>query len=230
MASNLETLFDARRELVTWASHDLRTPLASIRAMLEAIEDDLATPDHYLPAIREQVQSLTRIVDDLFELARIDAGALALELRDVSLVSVVESCLRGLEAEADARRIRLEARLGPDSPLVFCAPDKVERVLYNLLTTALRHTPSDGSVAVRVEPRANEVEVTVEDTGEGLTDEASRRMFERFWRGDRSRSGGGAGLGLAIVRGIVEAHQGRATVRNVTGGCTFEVTLPAAPA
>jgi signal transduction histidine kinase len=229
MASNLERLFDARRELVTWASHDLRTPLASIRAMLEAIEDDLETPDHYLPAISEQVQSLTRLVDDLFELARIDAGALTLELRNVSLISVVESCLRGVEAEAGARRIRLEARLGPDSPHVYCAPDKVERVLYNLLTNALRHTPSDGAVAIVLEPLTDELQVSVEDTGTGLPAEAGRRVFDRFWRGDVARrpSNGGAGLGLAIARGLVEAQGGRIWAETrVGGGTRVSFTLP----
>jgi signal transduction histidine kinase len=229
MATNLERLFDARRELVAWASHDLRTPLASIQAMLEAIEDGLETPDHYLPAITEQVQSLTRLVEDLFELARIDSGALTLELQSVSLVGVVESCLRGLEAEAGARHIRLEARLGNHSPDVYCAPDKVERVLFNLLVNALRHTPSDGAVAVIVEPLTDdELQVSVEDTGIGLPTDAVRRMFDRFWRGDLARTtNGGAGLGLAIARGLVEAQGGRiwAEARS-EGGTRVSFTLP----
>jgi signal transduction histidine kinase len=229
MATNLERLFDARRELVAWASHDLRTPLASMQAMLEAIEDGLAAPDHYLRAIGEQVQNLSRLVDDLFELARIDAGALTLELRDVSLVSVVESCLRGVEAEADARRIHLEARLGGDSSQVYCAPDKVERVLYNLLANALRHTPSDGAVAVTVETLANELQISVEDTGSGLPAHAVRRAFDRFWRGDlaRTTSNGGAGLGLAIARGLIEAQGGRIWAEPRTeGGTRVSFTLP----
>lgn len=229
MATSLERLFDARRELVAWASHDLRTPLASIQAMLEAIEDGLAAPDHYLPTIREQVQNLTRLVDDLFELARIDAGALTLELHEVSAVSVVESCLRGLEAEADARRVRLQPRLGGESLLVHCAPDKVERVLYNLLTNALHHTPSDGAVAVVLEPLANEIQISVEDTGVGLPAHAIHRMFDRFWRGDLSRttSNGGAGLGLAIARGLVEAQGGRIWAEaRAEGGTRVSFTLP----
>jgi signal transduction histidine kinase len=229
MASNVERLFDARRELVAWASHDLRTPLASIQAMLEAVEDGFETPDHYLPAIREQVQSLIRLVEDLFELARIDAGALTLELQNVSLVTVVESCLRGLEAEAEARHIRLEARLGDGSPDVYCAPEKVERVLYNLLVNALRHTPSDGAVAIIVESQTDELQISVEDTGVGLPTHAVRRMFDRFWRGDpaRTTSDGGAGLGLAIARGLVEAQGGRiwAEVR-AEGGTRVSFTLP----
>jgi signal transduction histidine kinase len=231
MTTSLEELFDARRELVAWASHDLRTPLASLQAMLEAVEDGLADPAHYLPAMSEQVRVLTSLVDDLFELARIDTGALQLEVREAQLAGLVASCLRGIEAEADARRVRLESHLREPVPTVWCAPDQVERVLYNLLTNALRHTPSDGSVAVLVEPLAEEVRVTVEDSGEGLAPDAARRMFDRFWRGDRARSRprGGAGLGLAIARGLVEAQGGRIWAENGrAGGARVSFTLPAA--
>jgi signal transduction histidine kinase len=227
-AANLEQLFDARRQLVAWASHDLRTPLASLQAMLEALEDGLAEPDRYLPAMREQVRTLGMLIDDLFELARIDAGVLQLELRDSALSPVVESCLRGLEAEAEARQVRLEARV--DGAIAArCAPEQVERVLFNLLTNALRHTPSDGSVAVVVEPGADEVRVSVEDTGAGITQDALRRMFDRFWRADRARSSDGAGLGLAIARGLVEAQGGRIWAENRPGGgARVYFTLPAA--
>jgi signal transduction histidine kinase len=230
MAERIAELFDARTQLVAWASHDLRTPLASIQAMLEALEDGLAEPERYLPALREQVERLGMLVDDLFELARIDAGALTLELREAPLSGLVDSCLRGLEAEAQARRVTLGAAVD-DRVTVRCAPEKVERVLVNLLTNALRHTPSDGTVAVRAEPRAQEVEVTVEDTGDGLEPEAVSRMFDRFWRGDRARTSGagaGAGLGLAIARGLVEAHGGRIWAESRPGGgARVSFTLPA---
>jgi signal transduction histidine kinase len=229
MAANIEELFDARRQLVAWASHDLRAPLASLRAMLEALEDGLAEPGEYLPAIGEQVQTLSLLVDDLFELARIDAGVLRLELRDASLRGVVESCVRALEAEARTRRIHLEARIDPAVSQVWMAPEKVERVLLNLLTNALRHTPSDGSVAVVVEPRDGRVVVAVDDTGQGLTPLAARRMFERFWRGDEARTPatGGAGLGLAIAQGLVEAHGGEIWAENrAAGGARIAFTLP----
>jgi signal transduction histidine kinase len=227
-ASNLEELFDARRQLIAWASHDLRTPLGSLQAMLEALEDGLAEPDRYLPAMRDQVRTLGMLIDDLFELARLDAGIVPLELSESPLSPVVDSCLRALEAEAEARRVRLEARV-EQRVAARCAPEKVERVLFNLLTNALRHTPSDGSVAVLVEPDGPEVLVTVEDTGEGLTPDAARRMFERFWRSDRARSGDGAGLGLAIARGLVEAQGGRIWAENRPGGgARISFTLPAA--
>jgi signal transduction histidine kinase len=226
MAADLEQLFDARRELVAWASHDLRTPISALQAMLEAIEDGLVEPAEYLVSIRQQVRTLSARVDDLFELARIDAGALTFELHDAELIGLVDGCVRSLEAEALSRGVRLESR-GVRAARARCAPDKVERVLLNLITNALRHTPSDGSVAVVVEGSEREVQVTVEDTGEGLEDGAERRMFERFWRGDRARSGDGAGLGLAIARGLVEAQGGRIWAeRRVGGGARVSFTLP----
>jgi signal transduction histidine kinase len=231
MAENVERLFDARRQLVAWASHDLRTPITSLLAMLEAIEDGLAEPDRYLAAMREQVERLGVLVDDLFELARIDAGVLSLELRDAPLPGVVDSCLRGFEAEARSRGVRLEARIPETVPPVRCAPEQVERVLFNLLTNALRHTPSDGSVAVVVRPDSAEVEVAVEDTGTGLSGEARERMFERFWRGDPARAGenGGAGLGLAIAQGLVQAQGGRIWAEaRPGGGSRICFTLPTA--
>jgi signal transduction histidine kinase len=225
MGANLQRLFDTRRELVAWASHDLRTPLASMQAMLEALEDGLATPEEYVPALREQVRLLSGLVDDLFELARIDAGALTLELQRLPVAGVVSSSLRGVEAEARLRGVRLASEVG-DVEARF-APDKVERVLLNLLTNALRHTPTDGSVAVRVQAGAGEVQVAVEDTGDGLDEEARTRMFERFWRADRSRSSRGTGLGLAIARGLVEAHGGRIWAENrEDGGARVCFTLP----
>jgi signal transduction histidine kinase len=233
MATNLEQLFDARRQLVAWASHDLRTPLASLRAMVEALEDGLAGPEEYLPAIREQLETLTLLVEDLFELARIDAGVLTLEVRDEPLGELISSCLRALDAEARSRNVHLEARLGSPDPVVRIAPDKVERVLLNLLTNAVRHTPSDGAVSVVVQPNSDHVTVAVEDTGAGLTPGAAQRMFERFWRDDesRARASGGAGLGLAIAQGLVHAHGGTIWAENSsTGGARVAFTLPLAKA
>jgi len=228
MGANLSRLFDTRRELVAWASHDLRTPLANMQAMLEALEDGLGSPEEYVPVLREQVRALSLLVDDLFELARIDAGALTLELHRLPVAPVVSSSLRGVEAEARSRHVTLAAEVEEDVTARF-APEKVERVLMNLLTNALRHTPSDGAVAVRVEPRMGEVRVAVEDTGEGLDAEAQERMFERFWRGDQARSARGSGLGLAIARGLVEAHGGRIWAEDREGGgVRVCFTLPAA--
>jgi signal transduction histidine kinase len=233
MAANLESVFDARRELVAAASHDLRTPVGSITAMLEALEDELAEPAEYLPLLRDQARRLAVLVEDLFELARIDSGALAHELREVFLGPLVESCIRGFAAEARARNVRLERSLDLATRPARCAPDQVERVLLNLLTNALRHTPSDGTVAVSLAADEDQVRVTVEDTGEGLTPESARRMFDRFWRGDAARrsSADGAGLGLAIARGLVEAQGGTIWAEpREEGGARVSFTLPAAGA
>jgi signal transduction histidine kinase len=229
MAASLQRLFEARRELVAWASHDLRTPLANMQAMLEAVDDGLARFEDYLPALHEQVRTLSGLVDDLFELARIDSGALTLQLRRAELEGLVSSCLRSVEAEARARHVVLGASVDPGVVATF-EPAKVERVLLNLLTNALHHTPSDGSIAVLVQPADEHVvRITVEDTGTGLTPESSRRMFERFWRADPARSSRGAGLGLAIARGLVEAHGGRIWAENRPGGgARVSFTLPAA--
>jgi signal transduction histidine kinase len=233
MAGELERLFDARRQLVAHASHDLRTPLASLQAMLEAIEDGLVPAEDYLPAMHDQVRHLGRLVDDLFELARIDAGALDLELREVRLDGLVEGCVRGVEARAEARGVRLESHVEGGVPAVRCAPDHLERVLLNLLTNALRHTPSDGSVAVLVASASDGVRISVEDTGEGIAPEALEQAFERFWRADsaRRRDGAGAGLGLAIARGLVEAQGGRIWAEERPGGgARVSFVLPAATA
>ena len=227
MGESLQRLFDSRRELVAWASHDLRTPLANMQAMLEALEDELGTPQEYLPALRAQVGVLSRLVDDLFELARIDAGALTLELQQLPIAPVVSSSLRGVGADARLRHVRLASEVDESLTARF-EPEKVERVLMNLLTNALRHTPTDGAIAVRVNPVDGVVQVAIEDSGQGLDAEARARMFERFWRADHSRSSNGAGLGLAIARGLVEAHGGRIWAEDREGGgARVCFTLPA---
>jgi signal transduction histidine kinase len=233
MATNIEKLFDARRQLVAWASHDLRAPVAAIQAMLEAIEDGVATQDDYLGALREQTASLAALIDDLFELAQIDAGALTLELTETPLVELLKSCVHGLEAEARSRAVRLKLELEEPLPAAHCAPRHVQRVMLNLLTNALRHTPSDGAVVVTARPVGAELEVLVEDTGEGLSEQAEARMFDRFWREDQARtpSGGRAGLGLAIAHGLIEAQGGRVWAENrATGGAAVGFSLPLAQA
>lgn len=227
MGRSLERLFDSRRELVAWASHDLRTPLASMQAMLEAEQDGLAEPGEYTDALHRQVRLLSSIVDDLFELARIDAGAITLDLEDASVGAIAESCLHGFEAEARAQDVRLVARIDAALPLVRCAPDKVERVLVNLLTNALRHTPAGGLVELVVQLEPGRVLVAVDDTGPGLPPGAAESMFDSFWRGDAARTADGAGLGLAIAKGLVRAHGGSIRAEGRPGGgARVAFTLP----
>jgi signal transduction histidine kinase len=199
-----------------------------MQAMLEAIDDGLAEPAEYLPALHDQVGVLSSLVADLFELARIDAGVLTLHIEAAAIDGVVDSCVRSFQVEARAKGVSLETRIAAPTPAVSCAPEKVERVLYNLLTNALRHTPADGSIAVIVQPNGDSVTVAVEDTGEGVDEQTAERMFERFWRGESSRTSPGSGLGLAIARGLVEAQGGRIwTEPRPEGGARVAFTLPA---
>jgi signal transduction histidine kinase len=231
MTSRLEELFDARRQLVAWASHDLRAPVSSLKAMLEAIEDGVAEPEHYLPAMQQQVHGLRILIDDLFELAQIEANDTAFETYGVPVGPLVESSLDAFAAEASARRISLERRLEAGLPDVEVAPEKIERVLQNLLANAVHHTPPEGSIVVGAERVNSSVVVAVEDTGQGIPPGAARTMFDRFWRGDpaRDRNGEGAGLGLAIAKGLVERHGGAiwAEARD-GGGARIAFTLPVA--
>jgi signal transduction histidine kinase len=228
--AQLDRLFETRRNLIAWASHDLRTPLASLQAMTEALEDKLADPTQYLAEMRTQVRMLSRLVDDLFELSRIETGALSLGLMDVRIDDLAAECVSTVRVDATRRRIDL--RIDRDGEaLARCDPDKIERVLMNLLANALRHTPSDGAVAVHVASGAGEVTISVEDTGDGLPAGSGDRVFESFWRADPSRTAatGGAGLGLAIARGIVEAHGGRIWAEDRSGGgARFVFSLPSA--
>jgi signal transduction histidine kinase len=233
MAQKLSRLFETRRNLVAWASHDLRAPLSSLQGMIEALEDGLAEPGQYLPEMRRQVRTLSRLVDDLFELSRIETGTLTLALMDVSVTELAAQCVRSLLPTAERRGVHLSIQGGSQMARARCDPDKTERVLLNLLTNALRHTPDDGSIAVRVANAGAAVEVVVEDTGQGVPDGAVDRVFESFWRADPSRTPetGGAGLGLAIARGLVEAQGGRIWAENrPEGGARFRFTVPAAVA
>jgi len=228
----------ARRELVAAVSHDLRTPLASALALLEAVADgvagDEATEERYLRSARRELQHLGRLVDDLFELAKVDSGVMKLDLEECSLADLVSDTLSGFRSKAERRGVRLVGEVPREADPVLASPPKLQRVLHNLLGNALRHTPADGTVAVRAERRGEEVAVEVSDTGEGIPPEDLRRVFERSFRGERSRSratGGaeedtGAGLGLAIARGLVEAHGGRMSVESRPGeGARFRFTL-----
>jgi signal transduction histidine kinase len=221
----------SRRELVAWISHDLRTPLAGLRAMSEALEDGVATdPDRYLRQIRTEVERLDGMVGDLFELSRIHAGALALAPARLSVRDLVGDALAGAGPLAREQGVRLVGDRVEPVPVEVDGKE-MSRVLGNLLVNAIRRTPADGTVAVAAERGPDgAVMLSVTDGCGGIPDDELTRVFDTGWRGSDARTPpAGAGLGLAIVRGIVEAHQGRATVRNIPGGCRFEVTLPAAP-
>ncbi|MCC7353461.1 MAG: hypothetical protein IT330_06855, partial [Anaerolineae bacterium] len=225
----------ARRDLIAAVSHDLRTPLASIRAMAEALADgvvpDEATRQRYTVAIQREAQGLNLLIDDLFELARLDAGALKLQMERASLADLVSDTLESLSAQAAQKGVRLRGEVAPALMPVTMDAVKVQRVLVNLVQNAIRHTPADGSIAVTARPVSEGwVQIEIRDTGEGISPQDLSHVFDRFYRGDKSRSRetGGAGLGLAIAKGIVEAHGGRIWVESPSGqGAAFTFTLPA---
>ncbi|WP_326600745.1 sensor histidine kinase [Streptomyces sp. NBC_01803] len=222
-------LESSRRELVAWISHDLRSPLAGLRAMAEALEDGIAEdPDRYHRQIRGEVERLSDMVGDLFELSRVQAGSLTLTPARLSVYDLISDAIAGADPLARERGVLL-ADDGVEPLPVEVDGKEMSRVLANLLVNAIRHTPADGTVAVAASRRAGSVVLSVTDGCGGIPAEDLPRVFDTGWRGTDARTPpAGAGLGLAIVRGIVEAHAGRTGVRNVPGGCRFEVILPAA--
>jgi signal transduction histidine kinase len=225
----LETL---RRDLIAWVSHDLQTPLASVQAVLEALADgvveDPETVHRYLSTAQRDIRALSALIDDLFQMAQLDAGGLSLDLAENSLSDLISDTLESFSELAGRRVVDLQGSVQPGIDPVWMDGQRIGRVLNNLVGNALQHTPPGGFVRVnaRREPRFIQVEVL--DTGEGIQAEDLPHVFERFYRGEksRSRSTGGAGLGLAIAKGIVEAHGGRIGLESNPQGTRFFFTLP----
>ncbi len=221
----------ARSQLVAAASHDLRTPLASLRLLVESIDDGVATGetrDRYLREIRTHVAVLSDLVDDLFELSRIEAGDISWTLRQVELGELIGDTVAAMRAPADERGVRIAAELPAGGLVAEANAEKLQRVLFNLIQNAIRHTPADGSVTVRARPAGGDVEIEVSDDGEGVPAGAGERVFEAFYRGDAARGDNGAGLGLAISRAIVEAHGGRIWLEDGHPGTRVRFTLKSA--
>ena len=223
-----EALEASRRDLVAWVSHDLRTPLAGMRAMAEALEDGMvADPAEYHRQIRLDVDRLAGLVDDLFELSRIQAGALQLSMDDVALGELVEQSVHDVDVLARTRGVHLtgEATAGA----VVADRHELRRALVNLVVNAVRHTPDDGAVSVTARRDGDEAVLSVQDGCGGIPDGELARVFEAGFRGEPSRTPGpdtGGGIGLAIVAGIVAAHHGTVDVANVGPGCRFAIRLP----
>jgi signal transduction histidine kinase len=223
----------SRRELIAWVSHDLRTPLAGIRAMVEALADgvvdDSETVSEYYDALQRETDRLSSLVDDLFELSRINAGALNLQIESVSLGDLVSDVLAATAGTARKRGVKLEGKLVQDEIEVAASTPEISRALLNLVENAIRHTPSDGAVWVEGGVQDRHAYLSVADECGGIPDQEVDRVFDLAWRGESARTptdGGGGGLGLAIARGIVEAHHGDISVRNDNGGCRFTMRLP----
>jgi signal transduction histidine kinase len=220
-----------RRDLVAWVSHDLRTPLAGMRAMAEALEDgvvvDPETVAEYHRRIRVETDRMAGLVDDLFELSRITAGALRMSPVRVPLGDVVSDAVASAAPVAAARGIKLVAE-ETGWPVVEGSEPELARILANLLRNAIRYTPDDGTVTVTGGRDGDEGWLAVTDACGGIPDADLPRVFDVAFRGEAARTpGSGGGLGLAIVRGLVEAHRGAVAVSNVEGGCRFVVRLPA---
>ncbi len=231
MAESLEKAETTKRQMIADVAHELRTPITIVRAGLEGLRDGVLTPttDNFA-ALHDKVLLTTRLVADLQELALADAGALSLHLEDCDLVPILGRIRSTIGAQLEDDRVRLAIETPVDAPAVRADPQRVEQVLLNLLSNASRYTPADGTIRISLEREGPErVKVSVCDTGPGLNPEDLARVFERFYRSDRSRAGGGAGLGLPIAKALVEAHGGRIWAENVAGGgACFRFTLPTA--
>lgn len=229
-------LEQSRRDLVAWASHDLRTPLAAVRAMNEAMLDgvvhDAETVTRYRQQIHREAEHLGRLIDDLFEMAQMDAGHLNLTRKRTALPDLIVDALSSSSARAAQQHVTVQSEVEDDLPVLDIAPDKIRRVLYNLLDNAIHHTPPGGTVTLTARRAGRGVEVSIHNTGSVIAPEDLPHIFERFYRGERSRaqsSSGyrGTGLGLAITRGFVEAHGGSINATSALAtGTTFTFILP----
>jgi signal transduction histidine kinase len=222
---------EARRQLVAAASHDLRTPLASLRLLVESIDDGVATGetrDRYLKEIRTHVAVLSDLIDDLFELSRIEAGDISWTIHKIELGDLIGDTVAAMRAPADERGVSIAAELPAGELVASANAEKVQRVLFNLIQNAIRHTPADGSVTVRARTAGSDVEVEVADNGEGVPAGDGERAFEAFYRGDASRGDDGAGLGLAISKAIIEAHGGKIWLEDGMPGTRVHFTLKSA--
>ncbi len=222
-----------RHELLAWTSHDLQTPLASMQAMVEALADDMVEDEHtrqrYLTTIQREIQSLSTLIDDLLQIAQIDAGGLKVDPAWNSLADLISDALEAFSELASQAGIHLTGEAAPDLDPVWFDAARIGRVLANLIRNALQYTPTGGEIRLNAWREKGEVLVEVQDTGEGITAEDLPLIFDMFYRGEKSRSRttGGSGLGLAIARGLIEAHHGTISASSTVGkGTTIRFVLP----
>ncbi len=221
----------ARRELVAAVSHDLRTPLTNLRLVADAVGDGVlpdADRDAYLSQLSVHVRQLGALIDDLFELSRLEAGDIRWSVEHVDLTGLVQETVDSMRSQAALSSVEVRTELAGDRVRAQANPEQLQRVLFNLIQNAVRHTPADGSVVVRAAVRGNDIQVEVADTGAGIPPDSRERIFDAFVRGDDARTTDGAGLGLAIARAIVEAHGGRIWLADADVGTRVRFTVPAA--
>jgi two-component system, OmpR family, phosphate regulon sensor histidine kinase PhoR len=228
--SELRRLEAVRRDFVANASHELRTPLASLRAVVDTLEigvDDPSQVKEYLKQIQIETDRLTQMTNELIELSRIESGHIGAERQLVDLNQVLQTVFADLRPQAERSHLTLEVAFQDELPKVQADADQLQTVLTNLIHNAIKYTPSGGAIQARVFVSDSAVGVQVTDTGVGISEEDLPRIFERFYKGDKSRSTGGTGLGLAIARHIVQAHGGHIWVKSVEGrGATFTFDIP----
>ncbi|GIW25401.1 ATP-binding protein [Meiothermus sp.] len=234
MAASLERLETERKAMIADIAHELRTPLTVMQGRLEAIQDGVMPLEMAeIDRLHHQTALLARLVEDLRTLSLADAGRLNLMLRKLDLVEQVQRAVGAFQAALQAKAIRLELNL-PSTPLYIQAdPDRLSQVIGNLLTNALAHTPTGGTIALEITSDPAQAYLRIQDSGPGIPEEALGKVFDRFYRAEasRSRASGGSGLGLAIVKALVELHGGRVAARNhPAGGALFELALPLKPA
>lgn len=222
-----------RQDLVAWAGHDLRTPLSSIRLLVEALSDEYVTDPaeikNYLSQTKKHVDNLSLLIDDLFQISQLDSGGIPLALENACLSDLISDTLESFSNEANQKGISLIGSVGKGVDPIKLDVLWLGRALNNLVSNAVRYTPEGGEIKIIAEYKDNNVMVSIHDTGDGIILEDIPHVFERFYRGEKSRnrSGGGAGLGLAIAKGIVEAHRGSIEVESHPGiGTVFTFTLP----
>ena len=223
----------ARRDLLAAVSHDLRTPLTSIQLLADAIEDgvvDDRTRREYAARLAVHARAFSALIDDLFELSRLGAGEIRWTMEQVEVAELVEEAVDAMRPQAEAGGVAMWTDLAESHAYARANAERIQRVLFNLLQNAIRHTPADGSVTVRAEEREGAVEIEVADTGEGIDPLDREAVFDAFvqGRGRASRTSGSAGLGLAIARAIVEAHGGRIWLSDAPVGTRVRFTLPRA--
>lgn len=230
MSHDLARSQEQRRQMTADIAHDLRTPLSLILGHAEALRDGVLSPtQEALEVIHDEAERLNRLVEDLRTLSLAEAGELLLTLRPVAPALLLERAANAYRQRARQRQAALRLETSPDLAEINVDPDRIGQVLANLLDNALRHTPPGGEVWLKAENSRGWARLTVQDSGPGIEAEALPRIFERFYRADKSRQRGGSGLGLAIARSIVEAHHGRIWAENAPGrGARFCFELPLA--
>lgn len=231
MASQLEEVESMRRQLIGDVTHELRTPLTSIKGYMEGLVDGVLPANvETFDQIHREADRLSRLVDDLQELSRVESKAYSLDIRSVSVSSLVQTTLKRLSPQATAKRITLRSNLPVDLQPVLADEDRITQVLVNLAANAIQYTPEGGEVTISASRHINEVYISVKDTGIGIPPEHLANIFTRFYRVDKSRSrnaGGGSGIGLTIAKHIIDAHGGRiwAESNGEGKGSTFTFSL-----